>query len=258
MKILVIGNSHAACLMEAWRAAGTGGSGVEIDFFVRGGTALREFGFDGRRLHAPSPEFRSFLQRLGQKEEFLLPDYDAIVVIGHELSAFRLVRILNRHHVLGWPYRNRRDLPTITGACLTDALADSLDEINASAILRRICPAVAAGQKLIVVPQPYPSETLLRDPTKYVGFARLCRAQIGARCGTLFETAMHRHAARFGAVLLPQPPGTVAHGLLTVRAYTSGAMKLSDPDRRLPRGDMLHANARYGGLILEQILGVFG
>ncbi|MBE2278268.1 MAG: hypothetical protein IAE87_18460 [Rhodobacteraceae bacterium] len=257
MKLLVIGNSHAACLIEAWRAVRAEGLGVEMDFFVRGGGALREFGFDGRRVFTPNPEFRAFLQRLGQKDEFLLSDYDAIVVIGHELSAFRLVRILNRHHVLGWPYRNRRDLPTITEACLTDALADSLDEINASAILRRIGP-VTAGQKLIVVPQPYPSEIILDHPAKAVGFVRLCRARIGNRCQTLFEVAMQRHVARLGADLLLQPAGTVVHGLLTARAYTAGSARLADLDQRQPVDDILHANALYGGLILAQILETFG
>ncbi|WP_225026929.1 hypothetical protein [Xinfangfangia pollutisoli] len=259
MRLLVIGNSHAACLIEAWRGADGAHGATEVDFFARAGTALGEFAIEGRRLYAPTAEGRAFQAQLGQKAEFDLAGYDAILVVGHELSGFRLVRILNRNHVLGWPYRNRLDIPVITEPCLRDALDDSLEDITATRLLRQIAPALSADrQRLIALPQPYPSQIILQGKAKSVGFVRLCRAQVGAQCRALFETVAQAHLAGIGAAFLPQPDETVVEGLLTGQDYTLGARRLSDLSQTQPPQDELHANARYGALIWAQVLAELG
>ena len=257
MRVLVIGNSHAACLIEAWRSRGAEparAAGLAMDFFARAGAALTEFACDAGRVFAPTPEGRAFQQRLGQKESFMLADYDSIVVIGHELSIFRLVQIVGRSHVLGWPYDNRPDLAVITRACLRDALADALDATNAARILRQLGPALAAtGQRLLAVPQPFPSPAICEGRTKAMHFARICEAGIGPQCRELFNSVAETRMAALGALFLPQPPQTVVDGILTRTAFTTGAKRLVDLTKPQATGDVLHANAAYGALILNDI-----
>lgn len=256
MRVLVIGNSHAACLIEAWRSHDAqAAGGLRMDVFARAGTALTEFRIDGGRLFAPTPEGRAFQRRLGQKDDFALADYDSIVVIGHELGIFRLVRIIGRSHVLGWPYDNRPDLAVITRDCLRDALSDALDATNAAGILRQLGPAVAATrQRLLAVPQPFPSRAICEEGTKAISFLRISKAGIGPHCRELFASVAATRMAALGAVFLPQPPQTVVEGILTSDAYTAGARRLVDLTRPQAKSDVLHANSAYGALILDQIL----
>lgn len=254
MKILVIGNSHAACLIEAWRERQAEHPGVEIDFFARGGAAQDEYLIDGGRLSAPTEAGAAFQAKLGQKAEFEISAYDRIATIGHGLSAFKLVRILNKNHILGWAYRNEHDLPVITETCLRDALADYLHDCNATRILQRLRPAITTEQQLFALPQPYPSEVVLDGPAKAVGFVRLCRAGIAKASQHLYEKVAAAHLKALGATFLPQPGETVAEGVLTARRFTLGANCLYDLNQPQPPQDELHANSAYGGLLLRQIL----
>lgn len=256
MKVLVIGNSHAACLIEAWRNFQPDTPAIEMAFFARGGAAaLDGFGCDGARIYASTEAAVAFQSRLGQQSEFAISDYDAIVVVGHELSSFRLVHILNKNHILGWPYPNRLDMPMITEACLKDALTDSLQAANATRILQTVLPAISTQrQKLIALPQPYPSQIILQGAAQSVGFVRVCRAGIGAQCRTLFEAVAAAQMAEIGAVFIPQPAETVAEELLTATGYTEGAKRLYNLSQRQPQTDELHANAAYGALLFQQIM----
>ena len=54
-----------------------------------------------------------------------------------------------------------------------------------------------------------------------------------------------------GVHMLAQPEATLAHGFLTRAEFMRGAGRLN-PGGRQPEADILHANALYGALVLEQ------
>jgi hypothetical protein len=256
MRVLVIGNSHAACVIEAWRmreGQERADGGLQLDFLAGAGSVLKEFGFDGLRVFALTPKGRAFQRRLGQPDMFVLADYDAIAVIGLELSIFRLVHIVGRNHVLGWDYENRNDLAVITRACLRDALSDAVDATGAAMILRRLGPVAAAkGLRLLAVTQPYPARAIL-DDARGAGFALIARAGIGPQCREMYETVAAARMSALGAGYLPQPQQSVIDDILTDRTFTAGAKRLVDLTKSQPPEDVLHANAAYGASVIDRI-----
>lgn len=254
MKIFVTGNSHSACLIEAWKQVQES-SPHQIDFFVRGGSGVKDYRIDGTRIEAGNDDFRSYLARLGLKDSFDLADYDARVVIGAEVSPFLMISILNKCHVLGWPDPNRRGAQEITERCLEMALADGLRASNGGQMVAALQALPGLGARpMLVVPQPFPSERLRTMATAGAGFLRAIRGRIAPRAAAGFADVATRTFADLGAHFLPQPEDTTVDFILTPEAFTTQAKRLIDIDKLQPKGDFLHANAAFGTRILGQIL----
>lgn len=256
MKVLVFGNSHAACLMEAWRE-GEVAAGHEVAFFVRSGSGVTDYALDGTRI-AASEAMASFLDRLGLAVEQDLADFDALAVVASEVSMFPLVQVLNTYRVLDWPQGSRAERPALTEAVLRIALSEALMGTSAARLMAhlRAVPGLA-DRPIHLLPQPYPSERLMqmgRVPAG-AGFRRLLREGLGAQAAAVYGEELARFAAKFGAVLHPQPAGTITQDCLTAQAYSTKARRLFDLNRYQPQEDILHANLAYGRLALEQVLG---
>lgn len=255
MKIFVTGNSHSACLIEAWKQVQES-SPHQIDFFVRGGSGVKDYRIDGTRIEAGNDDFRGYLARLGLRDSFDLAEYDARVVIGAEISPFLMIAILNKCHVLGWPDPNRRGAQEITERCLQAALADGLRGANGGQMVAALQALPGLGARpMLVVPQPFPSERLRTMGTAGAGFLRAIRGHIAPLAAAGFADVASRTFADLGAHFLPQPEDTTVDFILTPEAFTSRAKRLIDLDKVQPKGDFLHANAAFGARILDQILG---
>lgn len=256
MRLLVFGNSHAACLMEAWRE-GEVAAGHEVAFFVRSGSGVSDYVLDGGRIAAATGEMADFLQRLGLAGAHDLTEYDALAVVGSEVSLFPLVQVLNAYRVLDWPPQPRPERPALTEAVLRIALSEALMGTSAARLMAdlRAVPALA-GRPLHLLPQPFPSARLMqmgRSPAG-AGFRRLVRDGLGAVAAQVYAEELARFAARFGAVLHPQPAATIEQDCLTAAAFSTRARRLFDLNRYQPKDDILHANLAYGRLALAQVL----
>lgn len=257
MKVLVFGNSHTACLMEAWRE-GEVAAGHEVSFFVRSGSGVTDYALNGTRIAASTEAMVSFLGRLGLATEQELGDFDAFAVVASEVSLFLLVQTLNVYRVLDWPQAAASDRPALTEAVLRIALSEALMGTNAARLMAdlRAVPGLA-DRPIHLLPQPFPSERLMqkgRNPAG-AGFRRLLRERLGATAASLFGEELVRFAAKFGAVLHPQPAETIVQDCLTAAPFSSQARRLFDLNRHQPPDDILHANLAYGRLVLAQVLG---
>ena len=254
MKIFVTGNSHSACLIEAWKQV-QDSSPHQIDFFVRGGSGVKDYRIDGTRIEAGNDDFRGYLARLGLKDSFDLAEYDARVVIGAEISPFLMISILNKCHVLGWPDPNRRGAQEITERCLQAALADGLRASNGGQMVATLQALPGLGARpMLVVPQPFPSERLRTMGATGAGFLRAIRGRIAPRTAASFSDVASRTFADLNARFLPQPGDTTVDCILTPEAFTTRAKRLIDLDKVQPQGDFLHTNAAFGTRVLAQIL----
>jgi len=254
MKIFVTGNSHSACLIEAWKQVQES-SPHQIDFFVRGGSGVKDYRIDGTRIEAGNDDFRGYLARLGLKDSFDLAEYDARVVIGAEVSPFLMIAILNKCHVLGWPDPNRRGAQEITERCMEAALADGLRASNGGQMVTALQALPGLGARpMLVVPQPFPSERLRTMGATGAGFLRAIRGRIAARTAESFAEVATRTFADLEARFLPQPTDTTVDSIFTPEAFTTRAKRLIDLDKVQPKGDFLHANAAFGNRVLGQIL----
>lgn len=255
MNILVFGNSHAACVIEAARGSDAAGP-HRVDFLAIGGSGPKgtDYTVEGPCLSVTSERLRAFQARLGQPLAFDLSEYQAVMTVGAEVSPFKLLQIIGRYHVLDWERSNPGDLPTLTEACLGVALHDSIELSTAMQFLDRLNAASALrGQVCGVLCQPAPSERILQRRAQSAAIRRAMRIGIDARARQAFEAACGASAAARGATFLPQQPETLVGGLLTAERFNEGARRLYNLDHRQPGEDLLHANAAYGALMLAQI-----
>ncbi len=256
MRVLVFGNSHAACVLEAWRE-GAAGAGHEVEFLVRSGGGVAGHRLTGTRISAATEEFAAFLARLGLAAEQDLRGFDVLAIVGSEMSLFHVVQVLNVYRILDWTEAQRDDLPALTEAVLRRAVEEALLASNAGRLLAslRAVPELA-DMPIRLLPQPFPSERVLGMARAGVGagFKRMVREGTGARAAAVLAEVGQGFAARFGAQFHPQPAETVAHGCLTDAAHSTRARRLVDLGQFQPEGDILHANIAYGRLLLGQIL----
>lgn len=256
MRVLVLGDSHAACLMEAWRAGGWGGR-HQVAFFARpAGRPFPHVIGDGR-VAAGSEAFAVFLAGLGQAAEHALAAQDAVVIVGCGVSLFPMAQVLGVYRVLGWPEKAPdEERPALSEAVLRVAMAEALEASAAARMAAelRADPAMA-GKTVHLLPQPFPSERLMRSGGKAGGgVRRAVRRGLGKAMGDVFLEEVEGFAARAGLQLHVQPPETVRRGCLTADSFTEGARRLVNLAQSQPTEDILHANAAYGRLMLRQIL----
>lgn len=254
MKALVFGNSHTACLIEAWRERAVPGAALE--FFVRSGSGVAGYALEGTRIAAATDGLKTFLTRLSLPVAQDLAGFDALVIVGSEVSMFHVVHVLNRYRILDWPMPQRPEMPALTEAVLRLAVAEALRGSNAGQLMAtlRAVPALTA-KPIHLLPQPFVSERALTSKKVGAGFKRLCREKIGDLAAAVFTEEAARLAADFDATFHPQPPPTIVRGCLTAEAFTDKARRLIDLNQLQPTEDILHANLAYGRLMLQQICG---
>ena len=257
MRLLVFGNSHVACLMQACRE-GEVAAGHEVAFFARSGSGVTDYALRGTRIAASTEVMAAFLGRLGLARQQDLATFDAFAVVASEVSVFPLVQVLNAYRVLDWGREVRDGRPALTEAVLRIALSEAFMASNAARLMAdlRAVPALA-DRPIHLLPQPYPSERLtkLRRLPAGAGVRRLLRDGFGAQAAAVFHEELARFAGVFGAVLHLQPAETIVRDCLTAEAYSNGARRLFDLNRQQPQDDILHANLAYGRLVMAQVLG---
>jgi len=253
MKTLVLGNSHVACVIQAWRQSPFS-NGREMSFFVKSG-GLSEFTVSGSEISAASSDFSSFLERLSLPKTVDLATFDTIALVGSELSIFHVVNILNRYRVLDWPMRQDLATPALTEGVLRLALSEALNQSNGGRILKllRGIPQLA-DKKIAVLPQPFPSERALGSKGSGIGFRRLIKHRAAKPAAAIFSEELFALCNRYGAVYQPQPRSTITHDCLTVNHFTEAARRLINLEQVQPVDDIIHANVAYGNLLVDQIL----
>ncbi|SMX35810.1 hypothetical protein [Maliponia aquimaris] len=260
MKILLIGNSHAAMLIAAHRADPRGET---LTVFAKPGLEADDIVLDGPVLRAASPEMTERLVLLGTPPQVDLAQADAVVIAGLAPSVFAAVRLAQGHSVVGWPSGQaamaralQPDVaapkrPLMSRAAYRAALA-ALTETSLAARLLRGLRAVSDAPA-VFVPQPYPSEAVLTTDGKYPVFRRIAQGGDG---GALAEDLAGAHAAVLGALpgvtVLSQPADTLRHGCLTAEGCMRAAPRLSDSSQQ-DVGDVLHGNAALGAQLLSGI-----
>lgn len=249
MKLCVIGNSHVAMLVRASREQPP--DGTELTFFAHPGRGPEGVRLRDGQLRAVTRRLRRGLTRFGMPEVLELAAFDAFVLVGMTASAFSLQSMLGSHRVFGWPAAPKDGgRPLMSEAALEAELVQVIAENLAADFVARIRRISAAP--VLVVPQPGPSETVARGRSRHPGLRRILRAGQGGQVSACLTRAHARAFDGAGLHVLAQPEETVAHGFLTAERFMQGGGRLN-PGGRQPQEDILHANATYGALVLEQI-----
>lgn len=265
MRIVLIGNSHAAMLIAAHRADPRGES---LTVFAKPGLEAADIALEGSVLRAASSEMVDRLVLLGTPPQVDLAQADVVVIAGLAPSAFAAVRLAQGHSIAGWPSAQaavaralRPDGPALKRPLMSRAayLAAllALTETSLAARLLRGLRAVSDAPA-VFVPQPFPSEAVLAADGKYPVFRRIAQAGDGtALAGDLARA----HAEALGALprvtALAQPADTLCLGCLTAAPYMRDAPRLSEGTQQ-EQGDVLHGNAALGARFLAAMRSALG
>ncbi|GHF47150.1 hypothetical protein [Seohaeicola zhoushanensis] len=250
MKLCVIGNSHAGMLVRAAREAPP--EGVELTFFARSGRGPEGVRMRNGQLRAVTAELKRALARFGMPESVDLRAQDAFVLVGMTATVFSVLPMLQGHRVFGWPPEagdGARRL--VSEAALEAALVAEIAGGLAAEYVARIRRVSAAP--IVLVAQPAPSEAAAGAGARHGGLRRILRAGQGAAVAACLARAHARVFDGAGLHLLAQPPETLVGDAFTAASWMRGAGRLN-PEGRLPDEDILHANAAYGGLVLDRVL----
>lgn len=255
MNILVFGDSHAACLIEAWRNGGWPPN-WRMQFFVRPGSGPPEHTLTGTRISAVTPSFRQVLDRLGQPAEHDLASQDALVIVGGGVSLFPVVQVLNTYDVLEWGggQLGRDGRPALTSTVLRLAVDEALRTSSAGRLMAELRSLPGLDRRPIhLLPQPFPSERVLTDRSAPAGagLRRMARLGLAARAAALFQAATEQLAHSFDATLHPQAAETITRDAFTTLAFTTEARRLVNLDQPQRKTDILHANQSYGRIALQ-------
>ena len=241
---LVLGNSHTACLREAWRTAS--GAPFTLDFLAAHKELMSGLQFAGGRADAGTPELGKTLARLGMATGFELTDYDFYVVTACQVSMFRAAGAARQMAV--WPnYEGPQTL--VSNPAFVAALADDLRTTTAWQIIEGLSEA---GAPILLLPQPHPHESVLNADTRFPGFRNAVRSGRADWLAGQFRAACDVAMAGKARVL-HQPLNTVSNHICTADSYQAGSIRLSSGHHEHEASDILHANVQYGTLQLAQV-----
>lgn len=263
MKLAVIGNSHVGMIRAASRDPAF--SEHEFHWMAKAGPGSDLFQVKGSRIFTRNARLRTQLARLGMADTLDLAEFDAVVFVANTLSPFDLASVARSHVVADWlsgtdahawidPANRAVDRPHfLSGAALMAHLA----QVVRSATTHRLISGLSLAREIPihVVPQPFPSETLLQPGTeKHPIFRKIARWNIFAPMADALRAA---HEEAFSvpriATVHHQPADTIAQGLFTSLPYARGSVRLHT-EQTHGSSDVLHANATYGARILQTIV----
>ena len=216
VRLCILGNSHAACLKDAWDEINADHPEIKTTFFAARGNRLSGLEPDGRALSPAGPDAEALAEYL----RFISEGADRVAVEAYDLF---LVYGLN----LGFP-----DLARFHSSAVAQALADEHIDRSVNAILtsrlRSLTdkPIYVAHNPMRTTPPSY------GDPKPYVEVLALLQSRY----------------TPFDALFVPQPKDTRKGESRTLERFATGSRRLD-----VGRGGAAHAasdnrhmNAEFG------------
>lgn len=260
LRVCFFGNSHIAALRDAfvthkgrWPGLEAGFVGAHKDLLLK--TVHRQ----GRLVPAGMATAEAF-RTLAGIEDVDLAAWDAFVVTGCLVSVTTAANTYRDCRWVGLPsVEAHPDLASAAERLLSRAAA--LASVEAG-MATRLGPRFAAhlramtDRPILLTSQPRVSaEIKLRR--RAVTRAHHTALANGDASGlsALFEDAAVRAVAAAGARFVPQPDITIEDHVLTALPYMEGARRLTARGKApQPKDDIMHANAAYGALVLDQVV----
>ncbi|WP_158964864.1 hypothetical protein [Chachezhania sediminis] len=260
MKILILGNSHTAMMIQA---ADDGlPPGMDVTFLAKPGPGPEGLRLDGKTLVAEDPDLIAFLDRTGMPRSVDLSAYDAVALVAMGITVYHAAGLVRGHALPGWPSADgigallKDDFQPLPRPLLSvPAATASLHALAEGSLSNRLLGMVrqATDRPVFVVPQPYPSAGLLTRTDRAQALRDVHKAGDGAAIAALLAAAQARAVATVpDAHVLPRPEASVRHGFLTDPAWMRGSLRLGGATGH-GEDDVLHANASYGRALFDLI-----
>ena len=264
LKLCIFGNSHVAALKSALRAHPGRWSKIEVQVVGAHNELLLDTELRDGALVPTTPEAATAFGKFGGGAGVDLDGFDALAIAGCQVSAARAAMIHRSCRWVGLPSvaelddASTLDLPLVSAALARAALDHSLSGTLGLRLARHLRPMT--DRPILLLSQPRTNARVLTMTTeRAMAQRRAIRAGDAAYLSAMFEEAATRLLAETGVSFVPQPAETIAQSILTRQMYANGAPKLALKEgARQPPEDVLHANAGYGAVVLDQLEALLG
>jgi len=263
-RVLCLGNSHLAAVRDALTRFDNLWPGLDVTCVGAHGDALLETSCKDGILTPLSDQAIDNFQTLGGMGAIDLDKFDAIVVVGCQIACSRASYLYRRSRWVALPSVTACDDIAAQPWTLVSeaAFAAMLYDVLSNALGGKLIAHLRQGtdRPIYLANQPRTS-TKITDIEKHaLTILNDIRRDGDARdISAMFERVTRLLCKDHKATLLAQPRNTIQDHVLTRPAFTKGAVRLSRKGRYpQPPEDILHANASYGALVLDQIAKALG
>ncbi len=240
MRVLVLGNSHAATLRRAFPAFGTAVSDVQLGFWGLPGAAFAKAatGPDGHVRPDPTDRVsRRKVTTWNDAESVNLAGFDRIFLVGLRYGLRNVLQMMRRLQPLNWGRRS--GALGVSDRFLRAAVRAEVETSLTAQVARTPFDA-----RFVAMPAPYPAVSAtalgaLHDPA----LTAVAALEHAAALLDLFEDEIAAAHAALGVPVVMQPRTTLARPWLSADDY------LEEPGR-----DARHLNASYGLVALKALM----
>ncbi len=251
-RILIMGNSHTACIRKAWNNMG-GEVPFEIDFFVAIVPHARHLRLNrnleyGDIDNSAPRRITKILKQLNGCTVIDLKKYDAIIRVGNRTFPTDLViELLDRFDVDGLSLRESAH--RLSRNCFAGMAEPILHKHAKRAVFNRKKGWDDSAPPLIVAPAPRPSEKMLEEMAN--GLLRKNPHPLSEALDMLDEKFSHEVRKWGVRAVIPQPPKAISSSGLTHNTYSQGSYTARGELHN--DSDLTHMNVAWGELRLKQI-----
>jgi hypothetical protein len=227
IRICVLGNSHAATLKHGWVTISPNYPEFQIIFFAGGGTSMSNLVLEGNRLVPKSTELEKAIARSSNGRKTVeIDDFDAFILYGLRFHPF--IPIHERY----------------SAGCLNRAMAGTLEQSILWGLARMI--RSVSDKAILVGHRPL----IAGGTVQSRGYEDLYLR------GQKQLSEIFFYPSRLSLVL--QPSDTIVNGKNTDPVFLEGAKRFHPGKRndrtRMPEGDRLHMNEKFGKKMLSSFL----
>ena len=255
IRIACLGDSHLPAIKLGWDDIRAGHEDVELTFFGAPQDRLLNLAPQDRALLPQDDSLREIMVMTSGRDRIDIDAFEVFVICALDLTVRRLVFAMAGHR----PFRYRRVVaPHLISGAVYDEI---LPRIYANALALRMAAlirGIAPRAKIVLVPQPMPSENIALSAEQETGDEDLWRQivehQYQAGIAADFRNVLD-DLARHDFHLVTQPGNTLAGPCLTRHEFSAGSVRMTgDFGVPHPDSDFIHMNRCYGARLLPGIL----
>lgn len=232
MRVLILGNSHAATLRLGFDAIRAAYPGVDLSFWGLPGAAFAKARVGANGLLAPDPSDAMSLRKAAswnEVEAINLARFDRIFLVGLRHGFRPALQLMRRMQPYDWG--QRKGALGVSEGFLRAAVRGLIDASLAEQAARTPFDA-----RFVAMPAPFPASIVTREGALYEPVTTVVsQLPQAADLMALYQAEIAAAHAALGLSFAPQPPETISAPFLSADGW------LEDPAR-----DWRHMNEHYG------------
>lgn len=256
--IHIFGNSHLAAVQDGYHKFAGRWPEFKATFIGAHKDGLAEVTSEGGILTPYSKDAIDDFERLAGVKQVDLRDSAAIVIVGAGFAPIRAAMIYHRARwaELSSVTSNPDPSPDwflVSKPAFSAMLQSKLLEEAAGRLIRILKRDI--DTPIFLVSQPRATTRIMEIGKHRLDIVRTAiKNGDGLALSDMYEANAGTISDALGVTYIAQNPRTISQDFLTAEAFSKGAIRLAKLGRfSQPKEDVLHANASYGKVVLDQI-----